>query len=108
MKLYLNYCVYFTEFGFSLPFFVVVKLCPTLRDPMDHSTPGPPVFHCLQEFHQIHVGCFDDTVQLSSPLLSPSPLALTHSQHQGLFQGVFFSHEMAKVLEPQLQDVSFQ
>ena len=35
-----------------------------------------------------------------------SPLALTLSQHQGLFRGVFSSHEMAKGLEPQLQDLS--
>ena len=75
---------------------------------MDQSTPGPLVFHCLLELGQIHVGCFDDTVQPSHPLLSPSPLAFTLSQHQGLFQGVFSSHEVAKVLEPQLQDLSFQ
>ena len=87
---------------------LVVKSCPTLRDPMDQSTPGPPVFHCLPEFGQIHVGSFDGTVQLSHPLSSSSPLAFTLSQHQCLFQGVFSSHEMAKVLEPQLQDLSFQ
>ena len=70
--------------------------------------PGPPVFHCLLEFGQIQVRSFDDSVQPSRPLLSPSPLTLTLSQHQGLFQGLFSSHEMAKVLEPQLQDLSFQ
>ena len=74
---------------------------------MDQSMPGPPVFHCLPELGQIHVGRFDDTVQPSHPLSSPSRLAFTLSQHQGLFQGVF-SYEMAKVLEPQLQDLSFQ
>ena len=42
---------------------LVVKLCPTLRDPMDQSTPGSLVFHCLPEFGQIRVGNFDDTVQ---------------------------------------------
>ena len=87
---------------------LVIKPCPTLHDPMDQSTPGPPVFHYLLEFGQIHVGRFDDTVQPSRPLLSPSPLAFTLSQHQGLFQGVFSYHEMAKVLESQLQDLSFQ
>ena len=75
---------------------------------MDQSTPGPPIFDCLPELGQIHVGCFDDTVYLSHPLSSPSPLAFTLSQHQGLFQGDFSFHEMAKVLEPQLQDLSFQ
>ena len=75
---------------------------------MDQSTPGPPVFHFLPELGQIHVGSFDDTVQTSRPLSSPSPLAFTLSQDQGLFQRVFSSHEVAKVLEPQLQDLSFQ
>ena len=87
---------------------VVVKSCLTLRDPMDQSTPGPPVFHCLPEFGQIHFGSFDDTVQPFRPLSSPSPLAFALSQHWGLFQGVFSSHEMAKVLEPHLQELSFQ
>ena len=87
---------------------LVIKSCLTLSDAMDQSTPGPPVFHCLPELGQIHVGHFDDTVQPSCPLSSPSPLAFTLSQHQGLFWGVFSSHEMAKVLEPQLQDLSFQ
>ena len=75
---------------------------------MDDSTPGPPVFHCLPEFGQHDVGSFNGTVQPSRPLSSPSPLAFTLSQHQGLFQGVFSSHEMAKVLETQLQDLFFQ
>ena len=52
---------------------------------MDQSMPGPPFFHCLLELAQIHVGCFDDTVQPSRPL----SFAFTLSQHQGLFQGVF-------------------
>ena len=83
---------------------LIVKVCPTLHDPMDQSTRGPPVFHCLPELGQIHVGSF----QPSRPLSSPSPLAFTLSQHQGLFQGDLSSHDMAKVLEPQLQDLSFQ
>ena len=58
-------------------------------------------FHWLLELGQIHVVRFDDTVQCH-PLSSPSPLAFTLSQHQGLFEGVFSSHEMSKVLEPQL------
>ena len=87
---------------------LVFKSCLTLHDPMDQSTPDPPVFHCLPELGQIHVGRFDDTVQPSHPLSSPSPLAFTLSQHQSLFQRVFSSHEMAKVLQPQLQDLPFQ
>ena len=41
-------------------------------------------------------------------LLSPCPAALSPSQHQGLFQWVNSSHEVAKVLELQLQHHSFQ
>ena len=61
--------------GTVLCYCLIVKLCPTLHDPMDQSMPGPPVFHC--QFGQIHVGRFDDTVHPSRPLLSPSPLAFT-------------------------------
>ena len=38
---------------------LVIKSCLTLRDPMDQSTSGPPVLHCLLELGQIHVGSFD-------------------------------------------------
>ena len=48
------------------------------------------------------------SVMPSHPLSSPSPPALNPSQHQGLFQWVNSSHEVAKVLEFQLQDQSFQ
>jgi len=44
----------------------------------------------------------------SHPLSSPSPPAFNLSQHQGLFQWVSSSHEVAKVLEFQLQYQSFQ
>ena len=43
-----------------------------------------------------------------SPLSSPSPPALNLSQHHGLFQWVSSSHEVAKVLEFQLQQQSFK
>ena len=33
----------------------VAQSCPTLCDPMDHSTPGLPVHHQLLEFTQTHV-----------------------------------------------------
>ena len=39
---------------------LVVKSCLTLCDPMDQSTPGPPVFHCLPDLGQIHVGSFGE------------------------------------------------
>ena len=51
-------------------------VCPTPCDPMDCSTPGFPVLHCLPEFAQIHVHRVGDATQpshpLSSPLLLPS------------------------------------
>ena len=45
-------------------------------------------------------------IQLSHPLSSPSPPALDLSQHQGLFQWVSSSHQVAKVLEFQPQHQS--
>ena len=75
---------------------------------MNHSTPGLPVHHQLPESTQTHVHLVGDAIQLSHPLSSPSPPALNLSQHQGLFQGVNSSHEVAKVLEFQLQHQSFQ
>ena len=63
------------------------KLCPTLCDPMDFSTPGFPVLHYLPEFAQIHVHGVGGAVQPSRTLLSPSPPALNLSQHQEWIQG---------------------
>ena len=57
---------------------------------------------------QTHVHRVSDTIQLSCPLPSPSPPAFNLPQHQGLFQWVGFSHQVAKVLELQLQHQSFQ
>ena len=67
--------------------------------PMDCSTPGLPVHHQLLEFTQTHVHWVGDAIQPSHPLSSPSPPALNPSQHQGLFQWVSSSHQVAKVLE---------
>ena len=75
---------------------------------MNHSTPGLPVHHKLPEFTQTHVDRVGDVIQPSHPLSSPSPPAPNPSQHQGLFQWVNSSHEVAKVLEFQLQHQSFQ
>ena len=75
---------------------------------MNCSTPGLPVHHQLLEFTQTHVHRVGDAIQPSHPLLSPSPPAPNPSHHQGLFQWVNSSHEVAKVLEFQLQHQSFQ
>ena len=86
----------------------VAQSCPTLCDPMNRSTPGLPVHHQLPEFTQTHVHWVSDAIQPSNPLSSPSPLAPNPSQHQSLLQWVNSFHEMAKVLEFQLQHHSFQ
>ena len=84
------------------------SVVPTLCDPMDCSTPGLPVHHQLPEFTQTHVHRVSDAIQPSHPLSSPSPPALNLFHHQGLFKWVSSSHQVAKVLEFQLQHQSFQ
>ena len=76
--------------------------------PMDCSMPGLPVYHQLPELVQTHVHQFGDAILPPHPLSSPSPSAFNLSQHQGLFQGVSSSHQVAKVLEFQPQYQSFQ
>ena len=66
---------------------------------MNHSMPDLPIHHQLLESTQIHVHRVDDAIQPSHPLSSPFPPALNLSQHQGLFQWVSSSHQVAKVLE---------
>ena len=87
---------------------LVTQSCPTLHNPMGHSTPGLSVHHQLPEFTQTHFHWVGDAIQPSHPLSSPSPPVLNLSQHQGLFQWVSSSHQVAKVLEFQLQHQSFQ
>ena len=87
----------------SVQFSSVTQSCPTLCDPMNCSMPGLPVHHKLPEFTQTHVHRVVDANQPSHPLSSPSPPAPNPSQHQGLFQWANSSHEVAKVLEFQLQ-----
>ena len=100
-----------------------------LGNPMDRGTSVSSVFSCsvmsdslqapglqharlvhyhLPELTQTHAHRVGDAIQASHPLSSPSPPAFNLSQHQGLFQGVSSSHEVAKVLEFQLQHQSFQ
>ena len=69
----------------SVQFSSVSQSYPTLCDPMNRSTPGPPVHHQLPEFTQTHAHRVGDAIQPSHPLSSPSP-APNPSQHQGLFQ----------------------
>ena len=86
----------------------VAQSCLTLCDPTDLSTPDFHVHHQLRELAQTHVRWVSHAIQPFHPLSSPSPPAFNFSQHQGLFQWVSSSHQVAKVLELQLQHQSFQ
>ena len=107
----------------------VDQSCQTFSDPMDCSLPGSsihgifqarvlewgaivfspgfPVHPQLLKLAQTHVYWIGNAIQPSHPLSSPSP-TFNLSQHQGLFQWVSSSHQVAKVLEFQLQHQSFQ
>ena len=92
-----SYANYYSKFS------SVTQLCLTLHDPLDCSTPSFPV-HCqLLELAQTHVHPVSDAIQPSHPLSSPYPPAFSLSQHQGLFQWLGSSHQVARVLELQLQ-----
>ena len=97
-EIFVNYCTEFSS----------VQSFPTLCDPMNRSTPGLLVHHQLPEFTQTHVHWVGDANQPTHLLLPPSHPTFNLSQHQGLFKCVRFSHQVAKVLEFQLQHQSFQ
>ena len=92
----------------SVQFSSVPQSCPTLCDPIDCSTPGLPVHHQLPEFTQTHVHRVGDAIQPSHPLSPPSFPAFNLFPHQGLFKWVSSLHQVAKILEFQLQCQSFQ
>ena len=101
------------EFGFSKckllhQFSSVSQLCPTLCNPMDHSTPSFHIHDQLPELAQTNVHRVNYAIQPPHPLWSPSLPAFNLSQNQGLFQEVSSSHQVAKGLEFQLQHQSFQ
>ena len=87
---------------------LVTKSCLTLCDHMIWSTSGLPVPHYLPEFAQVHCPLnqwYHPAILFS---VAPSPSAFNLSQHQCLFKWVSRSHQMAKLLELQLQHQSFQ
>ena len=92
----------------GIQFSSVAQSCLTLCDPMNCSTPGLPVHYQLPESTQTYVHWISDAIQPFHFLPSPSPPALNLSQHQGLFKWVSSSHQVAKLLEFQLQHQSFQ
>ena len=65
---------------------------------MDCSMLGFPIHHQLPELAQTHVRQVNDVIQPSHALSSLSPPAFNLSQHQGLFQWVSSSHQVAKVI----------
>ena len=79
----------------------VAKLYLTLCDPMNCSTPGFPL-HYFMEFAQSHIHWVGDAIQPSHPLSSPSSPVFNLFQHQGFFQWVSSSRQVAKVQELQL------
>ena len=81
-----EYSLYFSLTFRSVQFNSVAQSCPTLCDPMNHSTPGLPEHHQLPEFTQTQVHRVHDAIQPSHPLSSPFPPAPNPSQHQSLFQ----------------------
>ena len=81
--------------------------CVRLCNPIDCITPGLLVHYQLLGLTRTHVHWVSDAIQPSHPLSSPSP-TFNLSEHQGLFQWVSSSHQVAKVLEFQLQHQSFQ
>ena len=97
----------FSSVQFSGSVATHVQFSLALCDPMDCSTSGLPVHHQLPEPPQTHVHWIGDAIQLTHSLSSPSP-AFNVSQHQGLFKWFSSSHQVAKVLEFQLQHQSFQ
>ena len=77
-------------------------------DPMDCSTPGFLFHHQHLGLVYPHVHRVGDAIQSSHSLSSSFPPAFNLSQPQGLFQWVSSSHEVAKILELQLQHQSYQ
>ena len=88
--------------------YLIAKSCPALCHPMDCSVPSSSVLYYLLEFAQIHIHRVGDAIWACHPLPPPSLFVFNLSQHQGLFQWVSSSHQVAKELEFQLQHQSFQ
>ena len=87
----------------TVHFSSVAQSCQYLCDPMDYSKTGFPVKHQLLELAQIHIHQVGDDTQPFHPLVSPSLPAFNLAQHQGLFQWLTSLHQVAKILEFQLQ-----
>ena len=96
------FIIWYLKHWNQVQFSSVAQSCPTLCNPMNHSTPGLPVHHQLLESTQTHVHWVGDAIQPSHPLSFPSPPALNLSQHQGLFQCPTHIRQKEKRREVQL------
>ena len=81
------------------------QTCLTFETP--RTTACSSALQSVPEFAQSLVHWVGGAIQPSHPLSPPSLPALSLSQHQGLFHWVGFSHQVAKLLELQLQHQSF-
>ena len=104
----LTHVSYVSCIGTQVLCHLVSQSCLTPCDPMDCSMPGFPVHHHLPELAQTYVHRVGDAIYTSNPLSFPYLPAFNLSKHQGLFQWVSSSHQVAKVLKLQLQHQSFQ
>ena len=91
---------------FFLSLLLLLFSCSVMSDPEHCSTSGFPVHYQLPELAQTQVHRVSDAIQTSHPLLSPSP-DFNLFQHQGLFQWVGSSHQVAKLLELQHQSLQW-
>ena len=83
--------LHYTHTHACIQFSSVAQLCPTLCDPMNHSTLGLPVHHQLWEFTQTHVHWVSDAIQPSHSLSSPSPPAPnpSHTHYSAMKEWTF-------------------
>ena len=101
------WCLSFSTW--SVQFSSVAQSCLTLCDPMDAACQTSlSITNSQSLLRLLHIESVGDVIQPSHPLSSPSPPVFNLSQHQGLFQWVSSSPQVAKVLELQLQHQSFQ
>ena len=75
---------------------------------MNYISPDSSIPYYLLELAQIHVHWVGNAIYSSHPLPFLPPLAFYPSQHQGVFQWEGSKHQVAEVLEFQLQQLSFQ
>ena len=92
----------------SVQFSSVAQSRLTLCDLINCSMPVFSVHHKLLELAQTHVHWVGDAIQPSHPLSSPSPLPSIFRSVMVFAQWVSSSHQVAKVLEFQLQCQFFQ